>query len=119
NWTDSEANTVMKVPIGGGATTTLFAGQWGEANAIALDSNSVYWNGAVYRTGYWDETVMKLPVGGGSPVTLSSGLSLLWGIAVDSTNLYWTSFLSGSDGVVMKIPKAGGAPSTLAWGQTY
>ena len=48
------------------------------------------------------------------PTTLASGQSAPWGLAVDSTNVYWTN---QGDGTVMSVPKAGGTITTLASGQ--
>jgi len=53
--------TVMKVPLGGGAPTTLASQQAGP-EGLAVDGTSVY-----YTAG---DAVMKLPLGGGTPVTV-------------------------------------------------
>jgi hypothetical protein len=89
--------TVMKVPIGGGASTTL-ASQQDAPSALAVDANSVYWAAA---------GVMKVSLAGGTPTTLVSAIAA--GIAVDGTSLYWTDGLN-----VMKIPLVGGVTAMLA-----
>jgi uncharacterized protein DUF5050 len=48
------------------------------------------------------------------PVVLALGQNTPQGIAVDATNVYWTT----SDGNVMKVPVGGGSPTTLATGQS-
>jgi hypothetical protein len=52
-WTDDDAGNVMKLPLGGGTSTTLASGQSGPRR-IAVDGTSVYW------TNYINGTVMKL-----------------------------------------------------------
>jgi Domain of unknown function (DUF5050) len=47
-WTDSTDGTVMKAPLGGGAATTLYAGDL--PYAIAVDDTSVYWTSATGGT---------------------------------------------------------------------
>jgi len=42
----------------------------------------------IYALG--ESTVMTVPVSGGQPVTLASGQFFTYGIAMDSTNIYWT-----------------------------
>jgi hypothetical protein len=54
---------------------------------------------------------MKVPTGGGTPATLVSGYAPQ-NIAVDATNVYWTSGTT-----VLKTPIGGGAMVILASGQ--
>ncbi len=50
---------------------------------------------------------------GGAPTTLASAQPALWGIAMDSTSLYWMNGEAGTAAVV-KVPLAGGTVTTLA-----
>jgi streptogramin lyase len=52
-WTNQGSGTVVKMPRGGGALTTLASGQSGPSG-IAVDSTSVFW------TNYYSGTVMRL-----------------------------------------------------------
>jgi hypothetical protein len=49
-------------------------------------------------------------LGGGTTTTLVSG-STVGGVAVDSTNVYWTD---PDDRLVLKVPVGGGTPVTVA-----
>jgi hypothetical protein len=67
--------------------------------------------------------VMDTGSGDGGAVSLTTLVSgqnlagaIVGSIAVDSTSLYWTNFIS-SNGTVMKVPLVGGIPVTIASGQ--
>lgn len=49
-------------------------------------------------------------------VTLASGQACPWGMAVDSTSVYWTTCGDPTGGFVLKVPKVGGTVTTLASG---
>jgi hypothetical protein len=63
-------------------------------------------DGYVYWTNYASSgSVMKAPVGGGVPPTaIATGQSYPWGIAVDSTYVYWTTIGNSytTSGTVLK-----------------
>jgi hypothetical protein len=102
-WTVKGA--VRKVPLKGGAITTMVSLQ--QSRGIAVDSTSLYF--ADYDAG----TVNQMPIGGGAPTPLATGQTEPVALAVDSTSIYWTN----GDGTVMKAPLEGGTPTMLASGQ--
>ena len=96
--------SVLKVPIGGGETTTL---EVADARDLAVDSTNLYWTGS--------STVMKVATSGGTPTALVTGQASPGAIAVDGTHVYWTDSVTGT---VSMVPLGGGSPTTLAEGQT-
>ena len=102
-WTDFGNGTVMSLPLGGGALTTIASDQ-GVPTGIALDGAFVYWaSGAVYRA----------PLAGGttSPLTTTSTVNA-WDIAVYGDDVYWTDVST-----VMKADVLTGDLTTLATDQ--
>lgn len=107
-WTDVVDGTVLSVPLGGGAVTTLASGQ-DASGRIAVNGSSLYWTGT--------SSITKLPLGGGSaPVTLASGQGGTSGLAVDATNVYWLAVDASGMGSVLRTPTSGGPVTTLVSG---
>ena len=134
--------TLLKVPIAGGATTTLSTGVNGYA--LALDGTSVYWDQGL--------PLLSMPLGGGAATTLiasfqgtsagpiwvaagavwgTQGNTGVWSIPVDGgtqSNTFQQPYGTAScvvdatsiywlqldtPAVIMKAPLAGGTPITL------
>ncbi len=106
-------NTVMSVPIGGGALTTLASNQNG-LWPIAVGAASVYW------TSPDNLAVMSVPIGSGAPTVLVAEQYYPWDVVVDATHAYWVNVDDADNGsVIMSVPLDGsGAPSAIAAGQS-
>jgi hypothetical protein len=105
---------VQKMPLDGGAISTIASRQDRPAGTIALGGGNVYW--ADEGTNGADASVMMVPLDGGTvnAVVLHQGGNL----TTDSTNVYWTNGGSGT-GTVMMAPLDGvSTPTPLATGRT-
>ncbi len=108
-------SAVMKMPLNGGAATTLasgltlpaYGGGGGEQQTIAVDSTSVYWA----STG----SIMKVPLSCGMPESLAPA-GEVGAIAVAATGVYWTQLDSPDVGPasVRTMPFGGSEVSTIA-----
>jgi hypothetical protein len=89
---------------------TIASGKWSPKD-IAVDPTSVYWD-------TYEGDIVKAPLDGGSPVTLASGQHAD-GIAVASSNVYWTNwsydYVPAANPIpsVAMVPAAGGATVPL------
>ncbi len=106
------SGNLYSAPLDGGAPTLLAATAFGAgiAPSMVVDSE------AVYCTSGTGDTLLKVPLAGGTAVPFVTGQIAISGLAIDATNVYWTTALSNA-GTVMKAPLAGGPPTTLASGQ--
>ncbi|MFO0748564.1 MAG: hypothetical protein U1F43_23305 [Myxococcota bacterium] len=100
-WLDEPAGLVMRMPVGGGTPTAIFAGPAGPW-AIALDAGHVYWTNPL------EGTVMRVGKDGSGAQTLASGQAQPSSITVTATTVYWSDY-AGNDSRVFKVPSAGGA----------
>jgi hypothetical protein len=109
---------LSKVPIEGGAVTTLVAaGDPGNQATFTVSDGSVYW----YATGPAPGGLMKTPVSGGPPTTLASFANFPIGIAVDGANVYFMDLDCDASGTnctwaVKKVSVDGGPPGTVVSG---
>jgi hypothetical protein len=103
-WGGASAVGVRKVPLRGGATTTIVASE-SAFGGLAVDATSVY-----FTDGYDD--VSKAPLAGGPilPLAMPAGTDL----AVDAQHVYWTTRTGAQTSDVMSATLDGGAVQTLA-----
>ncbi len=105
---DAGANTVTKLPAGGGSPVNIGSGFDGPQN-VAVDAA-----GNVYVADAGNSSIKKIPGGTGAPVTIGSGFDYPVGVAVDAAgNVFVADESSGSNGAVYKIPGGSGTPVLL------
>jgi hypothetical protein len=98
------ADNLERVPLSGGATTTLASAD-GTTYGIAVDARNVYWAvGGTAAANYRDGAIMSVPLAGGTPMPLATGQSIPLGVATDGMNVYWVDSL---DGTVRKVAVKG------------
>jgi hypothetical protein len=95
---------VVKLPVGGGAPTTLAPGF--AAFGVAAD-----WQGNVYAAGFHPGAsgpqVIKLPAGGGPPSVIWTGTDNAWNVAVDGFENVYVLLLHPVR--IVKVPAGGGS----------
>jgi hypothetical protein len=79
--------------------------------AIAVSASHIYWVNHGDDSGSGG-AVMRLPVEGGPASPVASAETGATGIALSSTDVYWTSMVDG--GAVRKVSQAGGSAVTFA-----
>jgi len=97
-WTSEADNTILTMPIAGGAVMTLASDQH-DPYLVAVDATRAYWTNA------GDGTIMSVPLAGGTPVLVASSAGS-GGLSLDDTYVYYHTSTK-----IMKVAKAGGAPS--------
>lgn len=96
----SPTGSIVRVPIGGGAQTTIASGRLPDLMAIAVDATRVYWIEGYGTIG--QGAVAAVDKSGGTPVILASGLQDPSAIAVDDSNVY---VANTADGEIESIAK--------------
>ncbi|MHB8420025.1 MAG: NHL repeat-containing protein [Myxococcales bacterium] len=115
-WPCSVPGLVNKVPISGGGASNLFSG--GDLFGLAVGAARVY-----LTTNYIDMlsgnrvgTLVAAPVGGAAFATLATVDAGAGFVAVDATNVYWSSYPGSRTEAIWKVPLGGGAVTTLCSG---
>ena len=117
NVTGVAQNAVLKMPLHGGAISTLATGL--DPRGIAVDTTSVYWTDGTRGGGrVWKVPISGVP-DGGSPTLIATAKRPAGptSILVDSSSVYWTEVPTSGAGTVLKAPLDGGTAQTLASGQ--
>jgi len=107
-WVEDNS-AVMEAPLTGAYAFKVASGMNVHPDgSVVADRSDVYWDDN------YTNNIMRSPTDGGPPVTLAVSAGIIWDMALDRNNVYWTRLGgSGSDGAVMAIPKLGGTPMTL------
>ncbi|HEX8790222.1 MAG TPA: hypothetical protein VF765_04670 [Polyangiaceae bacterium] len=107
---NSGGMTLVAVPLDGSGTRTL-AQTSAPSNCygLASDSESVYWSNFAGSA-----PIMRTPIDGGPSTVLAMG-SIVFGVAVDATYVYWAETGSGN---IWRVRKCGGPATTVATGIT-
>ena len=101
-WTTNQG--VMAMPLSGGAPM-LLASSPGGNSLVRSDGANVFW------TSQAQGTVSRVAIGGGPVATLAMGESAPLGIALDASNVYFTSAMG-----TYSVPKLGGAVTEISGG---
>lgn len=113
NGPDPVNAVVMKVPLGGGPTTTLFESPDVGAIGIALDADDVYFTTQDHVFNKSDGSgVRRVPKTGGATTLLIGNHYGPRSLSLTPTDVVFTT--DGGVGAVRTIPKAGGAATSLA-----
>jgi hypothetical protein len=88
----SNASTVRRVPLAGGAATTLVTRSNRQLGYIAVDASGIYWTentDATHQNPPFNGTLMKAALDGSGVITLTTGLNYPAGVAVDAKDVYF------------------------------
>jgi hypothetical protein len=111
--------SMVTVPQGGGAQTTLFTSAENVGELVAVDSENFYFANAEFQQQPVLSRAVSIPKTGG-PATLLSTYTGGWSLGqvlTDDTNLYFidgdTSVSAASKPGLYSMPKGGGTPTLL------
>jgi pimeloyl-ACP methyl ester carboxylesterase len=101
-WSEFDAGTINKMPLGGGSITTLASGL-NQPWKLTVDASSVYW--IEYANGVAGAgTLKKVSLSGGQVTTLAANLNAPNSITADSGGIYWSEWgVEGRNGAIKKI----------------
>ncbi len=123
---NNKDGTVVQIPLGGGAPTTLASKvevvyDAAYLNAIASDATYVYWVDGASGS---DGAIMRAPISGGTPTALYTGQYVPQAVASDGTHVVWADWgtfdsqgRSNNDGTVWQGSVSGGSAIELASNQ--
>ena len=95
--------------------TTIAVEQGLSVRYMMIESSDVYFASSEYTGTGYNGSIRKVSKNGGQVTILASNIDNPSGIALDSTNIYWTASYGG---VIQTTLKSGGAVTTLASGRT-
>lgn len=108
-WANTYTGTIQRVPLAGGAVTTLATGQGG-AHSVATDPGGVYW--------YQTNGFTSLPAGQTNTIQLAGGVGSAVPFSVFGGYLYWFAPSPNTLGSLQRVPTVGGSVETIATNQT-
>jgi hypothetical protein len=104
----TNVGSLLEVPIQGGPVTTVASGlpNW----LWVVDTNNLY------EAAITGETLSRVPLDGAAPATLATQQPGVAGIALDPSNIYWTSdsVVCTDTGSLPSCPDAGPTSATLS-----
>jgi hypothetical protein len=112
-WADYGVGIKLNNRGGGGGSAEVVSDPQA-SGPIALDSNNVYWasyNSSTMNSGAISSTPLFQQPGSGTVHTLASALPGPNGLVVDSSFVYFTTYVPAT---IKKVPLAGGSATTLA-----
>jgi sugar lactone lactonase YvrE len=84
-------------------------------SGVGAQGGIAVYGGAIYVTSFGANEVLSVPIGGGTVTTVAASQDYPYGLAVDSSGVYWTNYEGGT----IACAAAGKGVSTLATGQGH